>query len=302
MHLSRTILVAFAAYAIGAAAHPRHHEAPNPRAPRLGKRYVNTSSTTGTSLSASQSQTTVSLEFTTTSGATTSMESTASSESLQTSIPTSTIFLTVSSTKAMPTIPSTMPSSDSLQTSVPTTSAASSTSASASAAATTQAFTVSGGTYTAVGCYIDVANVGFPLIGAIKVAGMSTAPQCLNTCADPAIGGPYVYAGVEGTECFCSNNFASDAPQSPGACTSGLKKRDGLEKRAGGSIIIYKVSKTQRILMKMLTMIESLTRLFYQQFQVQTHLLLLKIPLPPRPMRVPQARRHHLLRHKCLQA
>lgn len=244
MHLSRTILVALAGYASGAVARPWPQEVQNARALRFGKRFDNTSSSSdipiGTTSPVNQPQTTVSLDLTTTSDPTPTTESTASSESLQTSVPTipatsSTIQNGVS-TDSSSSSTATLSSSGSLS--------PSSTSTSPSATATAQVFSVPGGTYSTVGCYTDAANVGFPLVGAIKASDMSTASQCLNTCASPSIGGPYVYAGVEGMECFCSNSFDSAAPQSPGACTSNLRKR------AGGSITLYQVSKTQQNMTK----------------------------------------------------
>jgi hypothetical protein len=208
MHFSRTVLVALAAYASGAAARPWAQNVPNAQALRFGKRFDNTSSSSdmpiAPSSSADQPQTTVSLDLTTT------------------SVPVSTD--SSSSNTA------TLSSSDS--------SSPSSTSASATATATAQAISVPGGTYSAVGCYTDTANVGFPLIGAMRAADTTSASQCLNECASPSTGGPYVYAGVEGTECFCSNSYDSAAPQSPGACSGNLKKR------AGGTITLFQVSKT----------------------------------------------------------
>jgi hypothetical protein len=240
MHLFRIVLVALAAYASGAVARSRPQEVRNARALRFGKRSDNTSSSSnmsiGTSSPANQPQTTVSLNLTMTSDSTPAMELTASSESLQTSVPTTpTASSTIEngvSTNSSSSSTATLSSSSSLS--------SSSTSSSPSATATAQVFSVPGGTYSTVGCYTDAENVGFPLIGAIKASDTSTASQCLNTCASPSIGGPYVYAGVEGTECFCSNSFDSAAPQSPGACTSNLMKR------AGGSITLYQVSKTQQ--------------------------------------------------------
>lgn len=91
-----------------------------------------------------------------------------------------------------------------------------------------------------MGCYNDVANTGFPLTGATLASSQSTAAQCLNLCASPGIGGPFTYAGVEGTQCFCSNGFASNAPQSPGACGGNVK-------RAGGPITIFQVSSSANL-------------------------------------------------------
>ncbi|KAE8451113.1 hypothetical protein EG329_004785 [Mollisiaceae sp. DMI_Dod_QoI] len=125
-------------------------------------------------------------------------------------------------------------------------SSSSTTLAVVTASATGQPIAVQGGTYAAAGCYIDVANTGYPLIGAARVAVQSTTQQCLDTCAQSTLGGPYAFAGVEGTQCFCSNNFLATAPQSPGSCGTSSKKRDTGKRQVGTSITIYVVRKLQQ--------------------------------------------------------
>jgi hypothetical protein len=106
------------------------------------------------------------------------------------------------------------------------------------------------GIYIERGCYIDLTGDGYPLINASS-ADVTTVPQCVEVC-DSSINGTYIYAGVEGTTCFCANAIDSGAVIDTSACTqpcqgdpahicggSGTGPR---LRRGGGGIVIYKVN------------------------------------------------------------
>lgn len=128
------------------------------------------------------------------------------------------------------------------------------------------------GFYNEVGCYDDTAGNGFPEINPVYQLNVDTIDECLDLCS-AGLNGPYQYgelfhqpglldyfthviAGVEGTACFCANDFNSNATQTPGICSKpcagdpsqmcGGKKRkrdSNPHKRqaGGGGLILYKV-------------------------------------------------------------
>jgi hypothetical protein len=103
------------------------------------------------------------------------------------------------------------------------------------------------GMYMEQGCYVDSSGDGYPLVGPISFAS-TTVAQCIDDCA-PTINGAYAYAGLEGTMCYCSNEFDTNAVNDTSACTQACPGDSahicggGIDsgKRSGGGIVIYLV-------------------------------------------------------------
>jgi hypothetical protein len=198
----------------------------------------------------------------------------------------------------------TLSSSSTLSSSPAPASSSSSSVNSASSAAPTilQDPATTAGEYDLNGCYIDPADIGYPLVAPFQAADITTVQQCADECADPANGGPYTYAGIEGVQCFCSNATAT-APQTPDDCTlpclgdstvvcagDQVVGPSTLRRRGGAGIVVYQVRDLLSLpLLAALTLSEAQFCCFYKYEHVfNKYVQLLPVytfPLIPHPIR-----------------